>query len=126
MTNNGLITATDNYGIRNGGSIDNLTNSGKISANRYGIRNFVGTGRLIGTLTNSGEISAIDHSGIRNDGIIETLNNSGEIKAKNQGIWTNGSINLKGIIFLCAADSLIKTLKRFMKNIELLWNPISM
>ena len=92
LTNNGLITATDNYGIRNGGSIDNLTNSGKISANRYGIRNFVGTGRLIGTLTNSGEISAIDHSGIRNDGIIETLNNSGEIKAKNQGIWTNGSI----------------------------------
>ena len=72
LTNNGLIISTANDGIRNGGSIDNLTNSGEISANRYGIRNFAGTGRLIGTLTNSGEISAIDHSGIRNDGIIET------------------------------------------------------
>jgi len=93
LTNNGLIISTANDGIRNGGSIDNLTNSGEISANRYGIRNFAGTGRLIGTLTNSGEISAIDHSGIKNDGIIETLNNSGEIKAKNQGIWTKGTIN---------------------------------
>ena len=92
LTNNGLITATANDGIRNGGTIDNLTNSGQISANRYGIRNLAGNGRLIGTLANSGEISAIDHSGIKNDGIIETLNNSGEIKAKNQGIWTKGTI----------------------------------
>ena len=92
LTNNGLITATANDGIRNGGTIDNLTNSGQISANRYGIRNLAGNGRLIGTLANSGEISAIDHSGIKNDGIIETLSNSGEIKAKNQGIWTKGTI----------------------------------
>ncbi|MGB0637537.1 MAG: hypothetical protein ACPGN6_09035 [Gammaproteobacteria bacterium] len=76
LTNNGSIIAgaggAGNHGIRNGGTITSLSNSGTISAaTDRGITNLGGPVRSWGTITNSGSISAGEDFGIRNDGTID-------------------------------------------------------
>ena len=77
LTNNGSIIAgaggAGNHGIRNGGTITSLSNSGTISAaTDRGITNLGGPVRSWGTITNSGSISAGEDFGIRNDGTIDS------------------------------------------------------
>ena len=83
LINNGIITAGEREGLRNGGTIGTITNSGEISAGTdLGLfNNATGT---ITALTNSGEISAADDFGLQNRGIIGTITNSGTISADAQ------------------------------------------
>ena len=83
ITNNGTISATGNYGMRNtlNSTISNLTNNGTISAGvNTGLRNGIGT--TITILTNTGTISAVGEYGLQNkSGTIGTITNSGTISA---------------------------------------------
>jgi len=83
ITNNGTISATGNYGMRNtlNSTISNLTNNGTISAGvSTGLRNGIGT--TITILTNTGTISAVGEYGLQNkSGTIGTITNSGTISA---------------------------------------------
>jgi len=82
LINNSIITAGGREGLRNGGTINILTNTitGVISAGTdFGLRNN-STGTIT-ALTNFGEISAVDDFGLQNKGIIGTIINSGTISA---------------------------------------------
>ena len=94
LINNGSILSGANHGIRNGGTITSLSNLGTIHADvDRGITNLTGSARSWGTINNSGEISAGRNYGIRNDGEITTITNSAEISAVgDNGLWTKGTI----------------------------------
>ena len=92
ITNTGSITA-ERYGVNNLGSITTLNNSGTISSgdNGIGIYNF-GT---INTLNNSGAIFAgANGFGIDNLGTIQNLTNSGTISVGDSGY----GIHFAGVI----------------------------
>ena len=82
LINSGTISATNNYGVYNLGTINALTNAGTITSGAIGIYNT----STIDTLTNSGAISVgITGSGVGNNGTINTLNNTGNIMAGDLG-----------------------------------------
>ena len=108
--NNGSISATGysaGYGIYNeDGSIGNITNTGRISSNKYVIYNSnsrSGSTSSITSLINSGSISSSEY-GIGNDSSsggtssITSLINTGSISVSMRGIYNNGSDSTIGEI----------------------------
>lgn len=93
LNNSGTISAANNYGIYNLGTIDGITNNlgGIIQGGLAGILN--DSSGVITTLTNNGSI--IGSYGIENYGIITTFLNNRSITAGDYyaGIYNNGSID---------------------------------
>ena len=93
ITNNGTISSTGAFGLRNSsqGDIFKLVNNGSITAVTAGIRN----GGTISILKNTNTISATGDKGIVNraSGTIETITNSGTITAGGDyGLSNSGTI----------------------------------
>lgn len=91
LLNSGTISGGTSIGLSNGGTIDQLTNTGTISGGSTGIYN----NGTIGTLVNSGEISGGSNATgtIYNNVTIGTLSNLGTISGGSNGIYNRGTID---------------------------------
>ncbi|MGE8143181.1 hypothetical protein ACQKOE_14495 [Novosphingobium sp. NPDC080210] len=91
LLNSGTISGGTSIGLSNGGTIDQLTNTGTISGGSTGIFN----NGTIGTLVNSGEIASSSNATgtIYNNVTIGTLSNLGTISGGSNGIYNRGTID---------------------------------
>jgi outer membrane autotransporter protein len=94
LTNNGVIRGGETgFRVNSTYTVGSVINNGTISASStYGIRN-QGT---ISSLVNSGSISST-YNAIYNTGLITLLNNSGLIAGSNSGIYNNGGATITSL-----------------------------